>query len=194
MIQGLVNSFGVSVMAAFTAVVKIESFTYLPEQKLGNAFSNFIAQNHGAKKHDRIRKGILSTVKIITIYAVIVSALIMVCAKPLMIIFTDDTEIIRLGMQYLWIVAGFYCLIGYLFMLYGLFRGLGKPWVSIILTIISLGTRVALAYQLRRNPSIGLVGIWWSIPIGWALADVVGFLLIRLIKIGKHRMTLKGRR
>ena len=76
MIQGLVNSFGVSVMAAFAAVVKIESFAYLPEQELGNAFSIFIAQNHGAKERERIRKGIRSAVKVITIYAIVVSLLI----------------------------------------------------------------------------------------------------------------------
>jgi Na+-driven multidrug efflux pump len=62
-------------------------------------------------------------------------------------------------------------------MFYGLFRGIGKPGVSIILTIISLGTRVILAYTLSSVPSIGLIGIWWSIPIGWALADIVGFYL-----------------
>ena len=179
MIQGLVNSFGVSVMAAFAAVVKIESFAYLPEQELGNAFSTFVAQNHGAKERTRIRKGIRSVIKIITIYGVVVSVLIILFAKPLLSVFVSasETEIIQIGTQYLFIVASFYCLIGYLFMFYGLFRGIGKPGVSIILTIISLGTRVILAYTLSSVPSIGLIGIWWSIPIGWALADIVGFYL-----------------
>jgi putative MATE family efflux protein len=181
MIQGLVNSFGVSVMAAFTAVVKIESFAYLPEQELGNAFSIFIAQNHGAEKRGRIRKGIGSAIKIITIYGVAVSALIILLAKPLVSIFinANETEILQIGTQYLFIVASFYCLIGYLFILYGLFRGLGRPGVSIILTVISLGTRVILAYTLSSIPSIGLVGIWWAIPIGWALADITGFYLMK---------------
>lgn len=181
MIQGLVNSFGVSVMAAFTVVVKIESFAYLPEQELGNAFSTFIAQNHGAKEQGRIRNGILSAIKIITIYGVVVSVLIVLLAKPIMSIFINDneTEIIQIGTQYLYIVASFYCLIGYLFMFYGLFRGIGKPEVSIILTIVSLGTRVLLAYTLSSVPSIGLTGIWWAIPIGWALADSIGFFITK---------------
>ncbi|NLM75006.1 MAG: MATE family efflux transporter [Clostridiaceae bacterium] len=162
MIQGLVNSFGVAVMAAFAAVVKIESFAYLPKQELGNAFSTFIAQNYGAKEIGRIQKGIRSTLKIITIYGVIVSALIVLFAKPLMTIFVsaEETEIIRIGIQYLFIVASFYCLIGYLFMFYGLYRGVGRPGISIILTVISLGTRVFLAYTLSAVPSIGLIGIW----------------------------------
>ena len=184
MIQGLVNSFGVSAMAAFAAVVKIESFAYLPEQEFGNAFSIFIAQNHGAKKEGRIRNGIRSALKIITIYGVTVSVLIILLARPLMSIFVGakETKIIQLGIQYLFIVASFYTLIGYLFMFYGLFRGMGKAGISIILTIISLGTRVVLAYTLSSIPSMGLLGIWWAIPIGWALADVMGFYKIKRIK------------
>ena len=184
MVQGLVNSFGVLVMAAFAVVVKIESFAYLPEQELGNAFSIFIAQNYGAKKMLRIRKGIKSATKIITIYGLVTSVLIILFAKPLLTIFVSaqETEILQIGTQYLFIVSGFYCLIGYLFMFYGLYRGIGKPETSIILTVISLGTRVVLAYSLSSITSIGLVGIWWAIPIGWALADIVGFYKMKIIK------------
>lgn len=180
MIQGLVNSFGVAAMAAFAAVVKIESFAYLPEQEFGNAFSIFIAQNHGANKQGRIRNGIRSAIKMITIYGVTISALIILLAKPLMGIFinANETEILQIGTQYLFIVASFYTLIGYLFMFYGLFRGMGKPEISILLTVISLGTRVILAYTLS---SIGLNGIWWAIPIGWAFADIVGLYKIKKV-------------
>lgn len=176
MIQGLVNSFGVSVMAAFAAVVKIESFAYMPVQDFGNAFSIFVAQNRGAGKQNRIHNGIRSAVKTITIYCVIITTFILIFAKPLLYIFINknETEILNIGIQYLHIVAVFYCLIGYLFMLYGLFRGYGRPGVSIILTIASLGTRVALAHILSSIPWIGIVGIWWSIPIGWAIADIIG--------------------
>jgi putative MATE family efflux protein len=181
MIQGLVNSFGIAAMAAFTAVVKIESFAYMPVQDFGNAFSTFIAQNSGAGYQKRIHTGVRSAIKMITIYCLIISTLIIVFAKPLMYIFIDakETNIIHIGNQYLFIVAGFYCLIGYLFMFYGYFRGLGKSEVSILLTIVSLGSRVVLAYLLSSIPAIGIVGIWWAIPIGWALADFIGFIKIR---------------
>ncbi|MBE5967110.1 MAG: MATE family efflux transporter [Lachnospiraceae bacterium] len=183
MIQGLVNSFGVSVMAAFTAVVKIESFAYMPVQDFGNAFSTFTAQNRGAGKPERIRNGICSAVKIITIYCAVASSLILLSARPLLHLFIrkNETEILNIGIQYLHIVSVFYFLIGYLFMLYGFFRGIGKPGISIILTITSLGARVALAYLLSSIPSVGIVGIWWSIPIGWALADVIGLLMVRFL-------------
>ena len=95
-----------------------------------------------------------------------------------MLLFVDagETEILREGVRYLHIEGAFYCGIGCLFLLYGLYRALGKPGMSVVLTVISLGTRVALAYLLSSLPSIGVTGIWWSVPIGWALADFVGFV------------------
>ena len=48
--------------------------------------------------------------------------------------------------------------------------------MSVVLTVVSLGTRVALAYMLSAIPAIGVVGIWWSVPIGWILADLTGLL------------------
>lgn len=181
MIQGLINSFGVSVMAAYTAVVKIDSFAYMPLQDFGNAFSTFVAQNRGANKPERIHNGMRSAVKIITIYSLIITGLVLIFAKPLLYIFINknEVEILNIGIQYLYIVSTFYCLIGYLFMFYGFYRGYGRPGISIILTIASLGTRVALAYILSAIPQIAIMGIWWSVPIGWALADIIGLFLLR---------------
>lgn len=68
------------------------------------------------------------------------------------------------------------CGSGCLFLLYGLYRALGRPGMSVVLTVISLGSRVALAYGLSAVPFIGVTGIWWSVPIGWALADITGIL------------------
>ena len=111
-----------------------------------------------------------------------VSALVCAFAKPLMTIFVDagETEIIREGVRYLRIEGAFYCGIGCLFLLYGLYRALGRPGMSVALTVVSLGTRVALAYLLSAIPEIGGVGVWWSVPIGWALADLAGVLYYRL--------------
>ena len=178
MVQGLVNSFGPVVMAAFAAAVKIDAFAYMPVQDFGNAFSTFIAQNYGAKQNDRIRSGLKSAVLISAAFCVVLSAFVCAFAKPLMLLFVDagETEILREGVRYLHIEGSFYCGIGCLFLLYGLYRALGKPGMSVVLTVISLGTRVALAYLLSSLPSIGVTGIWWSVPIGWALADFVGFV------------------
>lgn len=176
MVQGVVNSFGTAVMAAFAAAVKIDAFAYMPVQDFGNAFSTFIAQNYGAKKKERIQSGLRGAVAVVLVFCVVVSTVVWIFARPLMLIFVnaDETDIIAEGVRYLRIEGAFYCGIGCLFLLYGLYRALGRPGMSVVLTIVSLGTRVALAYILSAVPSIGVVGIWWAVPIGWILADAVG--------------------
>ncbi len=184
MVQGLVNSFGTAVMAAFAAAVKIDSFAYMPVQDFGNAFSTFVAQNHGAKKPERIQKGISSAARTAVLFSLAVSALVWVFAKPLLGIFipAEETQILAIGTQYLRIEGAFYCGIGVLFLLYGLYRAVHRPGMSLVLTVISLGTRVALAYGLSAIPAIGVAGIWWSVPIGWFLADAVGIGYYRHLK------------
>ena len=191
MIQGLVNSFGVSVMAAFAAAVKIDSFAYMPVQDFGNAFSTFIAQNYGAGKQERIRGGIRSAVFCALAFCAVVSLIVCLFARPLMLIFVkpEETQIIAIGMQYLRIEGACYAGIGCLFLLYGLVRGIGRPAVSIVLTVVSLGTRVALAYLLAPIPAFGLPAIWWAIPIGWFLADFTGLLLYRKAPRQKGRLS-----
>lgn len=181
MIQGLVNSFGTAVMAAFAAAVKIDSFAYMPAQEFGNAFSIFISQNHGGRKYDRVKEGTHRAAAVSAAFCLFVSVMIFLLAKYLMQIFIDpsETEIIGIGIGYLRIEGSFYIGIGVLFLLYGFYRGIEKPEMSLVLTIISLGTRVLLAYILSPILSIGILGIWSSIPIGWFLADAVGILFMK---------------
>ena len=181
MVQGLVNSFGTAVMAAFAAAVKIDSFAYMPVQEFGNAFSTFVAQNFGARKGDRIRRGVRSAFLITIVFSLVISLLVFFFAKPLMLIFVrpDEAEILRIGTEYLRIEGTFYLGIGILFLLYGYYRAIRMPGMSVVLTILSLGTRVVLSYWLASIPTIGVTGIWWSIPIGWFLADLVGIAYYR---------------
>lgn len=135
-VQGLVNSFGTTIMASFAAAVKIDAFAYLPVQDFGNAFSIFIAQNYGVKEKERIQKGIRGAVLTSISFGALISVLVFVFAAQLMSLFIDASET----------------------------------------AVISLGTRVALAYALSAIPVIGVVGIWWSVPIGWFLANAVGII------------------
>ena len=187
MVQGLINSFGIVVMAAFAAAVKIDSFAYMPVQDFGNAFSIFIAQNYGAGEKERIKKGIAAAFKISAVFSIAISVVVCLFAKPLMLIFIQphETEVLAVGMQYLRVEGAFYIGIGWLFLFYGLYRAVRKPGMSVVLTIISLGTRVVLAYTLSAVPAIGVLGIWASVTIGWFLADATGFLYyIRMRKLG----------
>ena len=169
MVQGLVNSFGAEIMAAFASAVKIDAFAYMPVQDFGNAFSTFIAQNYGAGNTKRIQKGLKGAVLVSFLFCIIISSAIWIFARPLMELFVNknETRIIMEGIRYLHIEGAFYWGIGCLFLLYGLYRAIAVPAMSVVLTIISLGTRVLLAYLLSSVPSIGVAGIWWAIPIGW---------------------------
>lgn len=191
-VQGLVNSFGTTVMAAFAAAVKIDAFAYLPVQDFGNAFSIFTAQNFGAGKTDRIRKGIRVATLTSMLFGLLISIAVFVLAEPLMTLFIDagETAVIAEGVRYLRIEGAFYYLIAALFLLYGLYRALGKPGMSVVLTIVSLGIRVALAYALASIPLFGVVGIWWSVPIGWLLADALGLIYY----LAKRKTLLKDSR
>lgn len=198
-VQGLVNSFGTTIMAAFAAAVKIDAFAYLPVQDFGNAFSIFTAQNYGAKQTERIKKGIRVAVLTSVSFSLLISVCVFIFAEPLMTLFIDaeETAVIAEGVRYLRIEGAFYFLIGILFLLYGLYRALGRPGMSVVLTVVSLGNRVALAYALSAVSALGVVGIWWSVPIGWFLADALGiiyYLVKRKTLLMESRMGNEGKK
>ena len=175
LIQRLVDSFGPITMAAFAAAVKIDSFAYLPVQDFGNAFSTFIAQNYGAGSRERLQTGFRQATIASAAFSACISALVCIFANPLMRIFVQagETEVLAAGVLYLRIEGACYVGIGCLFLLYGFYRAIKHPGMSVVLTVISLGTRVVLAYLLAGP--IGEIGIWMAIPIGWALADLAGY-------------------
>lgn len=179
LIQGLVNSFGVAVMAGFSTAVKIDSFAYMPVQDFGNAFSTYIAQNSGADQKERVNKGLKIAIVVSFLFSILISILVFVFAKDLMMLFLKPSEIeaIFVGIEYLRIEGACYIGIGMLFLWYGFYRGIGKPFISVILTVISLGTRVLLSYLLSSIYGVSI--IWWSIPIGWFLADIIGLIYYR---------------
>lgn len=181
MIQGLVNSFGTVIMAAFAAAVKIDTLAYMPAQEFGNAYSLFVSQNFGAGKKDRIRQGTKLSVFVSVSFCIFISIIVWIFALPLMGLFVEpsETAVILEGVRYLRIEGAFYFGIGCLFLLYGYYRGIQRAELSLVLTVISLGTRVLLSYLLAPNTPLGASAIWWSIPIGWILADVAGFLYDR---------------
>ena len=114
----------------------------------------------------------------------VISASVFVFAKQLLLIFVQpyETEILAVGIQYLRIEGVFYFGIGFLFLFYGYYRAVRKPGMSVVLTVISLGTRVVLAYVLSAVPQIGVSGIWSAVPIGWILADIAGWIYYKKLQ------------
>ena len=132
---------------------------------------------------ERIRKGTKGAFLVSALFSVVISLVICFLSPSLMSLFvsTEETEVIRIGVEYLRIEGAFYIGIGILFLLYGYYRGIGRPEWSIVLTVISLGTRVLLAYTV--SPFFGEKAIWWSIVIGWILADITGLIAMKAVKM-----------
>ena len=114
MVQGLVNSFGTTVMAAFAAAVKIDAFAYMPLQEYGNAFSTFLAQNAGAGQKQRMKKGMRYAAATVAGYSLVSCLILWFLAEPLMYLFIDAAEavIAAEGVKYLHTVGPFYWGIG----------------------------------------------------------------------------------
>ncbi|MBO5473647.1 MAG: MATE family efflux transporter [Lachnospiraceae bacterium] len=186
MIQSLVNSFGTVVMAAFTVGVKIDAFAYMPVQEFGNAFSVFVAQNYGAGEEERMRQGVKKSVVMVVLFSLTISGIVYLFAPSLIRIFVEgaETEIIQAGTHYLRTEGMFYFGIGLLFLFYGYYRAVDLPVMSVVLTVISLGTRVALSYQFA--PLFGESMIWYSIPAGWLLADALGTIIYFRVQRAKE--------
>ena len=127
---------------------------------------------------ERVKQGIREAALLSLSFCAVVSALVFLFARPLLTLFIDpgEREILAVGVHYLRVEGVFYVGIGLLFLLYAIYRGLEQAGMSVVLTVISLGLRVALAYAFA--PHFGVTAIWLAIPIGWFIADAVG--LIRL--------------
>ncbi len=189
LIQGLVNTFGSTVMAAFAACSKIDAVANAPLQDLGNSFSTYTAQNEGAGQTLRIREGFRVTSKIIITLSAIISFIAFVFAPHLIKIFVskEATGVIAVGVSYLRFVSLFYVFLGFIVMFYGFFRGLGAIKISILMTIVSQGLRVLLAYSFA--PTLGFSGIGGAIVIGWFLSDLLGFYMYKKVMTTKTLLT-----
>jgi putative MATE family efflux protein len=191
MIQGLINTFGSTVMAAFSACSKIDECANRPLQDLSNSFSTYTAQNKGAGNTQRIRQGFCSVSKLIVLISFAISIAAFVFAPDLIAIFVkkESTDIITVGVEYLRIVSVFYVLLGFIVMFYGFFRGIGEVRISIVLTVVSQGIRVCLAYGMAKT-SMGFTGICWAVVLGWFLSDILGFLMYKRVMGKQHSLAV----
>ncbi len=171
----IVNMFGTNTIAAYSVAMRIDSFAVLPAMNFSAAISTFVGQNIGAGKVSRIRSGLLATLKMSMMISVVISVLAIAFARPIMSVFTNDKEVIHIGMQYLYIVSPFYLLLAAMFSLMGLLRGSGDTLTSMFITIFTLWiVRIPASYFL--SVKFGNVGIWWGIPVAWFLGLTLSFL------------------
>ena len=172
-VQRLINSYGSSVIAGYSAAIKINTFAITCFGTLGNAVSNFTAQNIGAGKHERVKKGLHTGLFMGGIIGVPFFVLCFFCGDVLIQLFMKEQTIEALdtGVQFLWIVAPFYFVISMKLIADGVLRGSGAMASFMIATFSDLILRVALAYLLAVP--FGSTGIWMSWPIGWTIGTAL---------------------
>ena len=165
-LMGIVNGFGTPVIAAYGAVMRLDSFATMPAMNFSQAFTTFVAQNLGANKTSRIRKGLRSVQKTNLYISLTIGVCFLLFGKQLMSLFTLDTEVIKIGNEFLMICGLFYCVFSFMFIFTGLFRGAGDTLVPMFITLFSLWLiRIPAAYFLAGE--FGYIGIWIAIPLGW---------------------------
>ncbi|MCX6326855.1 MAG: MATE family efflux transporter [Bacteroidia bacterium] len=173
-LMGIVNKFGTNVIAGFSVASRLDSLAMVPAMSFSQALSTFVGQNIGANKPERIRAGLIATVKMSGIVTIITTTFIIFSGHFLMSLFTKDSEVIRLGDQYLTIVSSFYIIFTLMFIYNGVMRGAGDTLIPMFFSLLSLWIiRIPMAWLLSGK--IGATGIWWAIPAGWAIGLALSF-------------------
>lgn len=184
-IQAIVNTMGVSVAAAFAVVNRIDDFAYTPEQNIAHAMTALMAQNKGAGKKDRMREGFRCGFILEVIYGILVLIICYVFARPLMMLFVKDEEVIGHGVIYLQLISLMYILPGITNALQGFFRGIGDLKVTLISSFTNMGVRVLAAAPMVFLWGFGIEALPYSYLAGW-----IGMLLVEaplLIKIYRKK-------
>jgi putative MATE family efflux protein len=173
----IVNRFGVDANAAYSTAGRIDSFAAMPAMSFSAALSTFVGQNLGANRPDRVKKGFLKTFLMSGSIALGISVITVFFGHHLMHLFTTDEQVVELGKRYLLIIGSSYLVFSTMFTINGLLRGAGDTLVPMFISLFSLWIiRIPVAYVLSSFPSIGIDGVFWSIPIGWASGTILYYL------------------
>jgi len=179
--QSLINLFGSTVIAGYTAATKIDNIALIPMVQVGNALSTFVAQNVGAGKYERVGTGLKTAMLMDVAFGVVIAILVFIFGKFFIALFMDSSEsaeAIGIGVEYMYVVSIFYFLMGVQNAYAGAIRGAGDVKHSMICVLLNFGLRLVAAYILALF-FIGEKGIWWSLPIGWAIGTIYGFFYYR---------------
>ncbi len=174
-LMAIVNTFGTDVIAAYSVGQRIDSFASMFAMNFGLALSTFVGQNIGANKTERVRTGLLATLKMASAITITVTLIVLLGSSRLMGFFTSDPEVIDIGSGYLSVVAIFYIVFTFMFIIGGVMRGAGDTLVPMFITLVSLWVvRIPIAWYM--SDIMGVTGIWWAIPIGWSIGLIFSFL------------------
>ena len=170
LIQGQINALGVTTIAAYNVVTRVDEFAFIPEQGIAASIATFIAQNRGAKKEERIRPGFRAGLRLEVCYWILIGTVTALFRVPIVSMFVSGegaAEVIREGSQYLGLMAVLYLFPAFTNGFQGFYRGMGKMYTTILGTAIQISVRTAVTYLLA--PKMGIVGIAYACAAGWTL-------------------------
>ncbi|HNW57428.1 MAG TPA: MATE family efflux transporter [Bacteroidales bacterium] len=171
----IVNKFGTPVIAGYSVASRLDAMALIPAMSFSQALSTFVGQNIGANKPERIRTGLIATIKMSGIVTIVTTLIIVLGGHIIMSMFTNDSEVIRIGDQYLTIVSIFYITFTLMFIYSGITRGAGDTLWPMIITVISLWL-IRIPFAWYFSGKFGSQGIWWSIPAGWTFGMIMSYL------------------
>ena len=189
-IQGVINGFGTSVMAGYSAAVKLNNLVITSFTTLGNGISNYTAQNIGAQKVPRVKEGFRAGVKLVWLLSIPLFLLYFFAGRFLLYLFLDKPTVtaLRVGSTFLHILSPFYFVISAKLVADGILRGAEQMKEFMIATFADLILRVVLALALAQTP-LGATGIWCAWPCGWSVATVCSIYFYRTGSWNRHKKT-----
>lgn len=171
----IVNNFDTDVLAAFSVASRIDALAAMPALNLASALSAFVGQNLGAKRIDRIKKGLRATLVMAWGISLTVTIGVVLFGDHIMALFIQDENVIAHGTKYLVIVSSFYMIFSTMFVMHGVLRGAGDTLIPMFITLFSLWV-IRIPFAIVLSDIFGVNGIWWAIPIGWTMG-LVGSLI-----------------
>ena len=182
LIQSVMNAQGVSVIAAFNAVSRVDDFACIPEQSISSGMMTCIAQNRGAGEHARVGETLRRGMAMEAVYGVLICAAVLLAKEPVMRLFAaqDSVRMVSMGVDYLTLMAFFYILPGITNGLQGYFRGMGEMKTTLTATFIQISIRALVVAVLV--PRIGLNGAAWACAVGWSAMLCYTFARYRRVR------------
>lgn len=181
-IQRVVNSFGPTAVAAFTATGRVEQLIQLPYQTLGASEATFCGQNYGANKNDRVIDGYKKSLLIMVIFSLIMMPVMQLFSRNFVSIFVNDLAVIEMGAKAIRIGALFYLFLGMIYVVRGILNGIGDAFFALLNGGIEVFGRFTVPFILTAIPAIGVWGIWWSVGIVWFLSGFSAWLRYRFYR------------
>lgn len=177
-LQFVINSFQATVMAAYTVVSRIEQLVLQPSTSVGAALASFTGQNIGARKIDRVKKGIKSSVLIVVIFSLIMLPVMFFGGEYIMRLFTkkEDIEVVRYGIEGIRITSFFYSFVGLIFVTRNFLSGAGDIKITMVMGLVEIVVRVSVSIFLSR--AIGFYGIFWATALTWFVTGIVGSIRV----------------